>query len=71
MKQTIWSALGKKKMTAILMQVDASLAKALGQPNGKVPCGHRSTLDDVPLVEFMYLLFIHMPGKSYRRWLRS
>ena len=26
---------------------------------------------DVPLVEFMYLVFTRMPGKSYRRRLRS
>ena len=24
--------------------------------------------DDVPLVEFMYLVFTRMPGESYRRW---
>ena len=23
------------------------------------------------LVEFVYLVFTHVPGKSYRRWLRS
>ena len=27
--------------------------------------------EDVPLVEFMYLVFTRMPGESYRRWLRS
>ena len=27
--------------------------------------------EDVPLVEFMYLVFIHVPSESYRRWLRS
>ena len=27
--------------------------------------------EDVPLVEFMYLVFTHMPGESYRRRLRS
>ena len=27
--------------------------------------------DDVPPVEFMYLLFTCMPGESYRMWLRS
>ena len=29
--------------------------------------------EDVPLVEFMYLVFTHMPGEteSYHRWLRS
>ena len=26
---------------------------------------------DVPLVEFMYLVFTRMPGESYRRRLRS
>ena len=29
------------------------------------------TTDDVPLVEFMYLVFTCMPGESYCRWLRS
>ena len=29
-----------------------------------------SFLEDVPLVEFMYLVFTRMPGKSYRRRLR-
>ena len=28
-------------------------------------------LGDVPLVEFMYLVFARMPGESYRRRLRS
>ena len=28
-------------------------------------------VDDVPLVEFMYLVFTRMPGESYRRRLRS
>ena len=27
--------------------------------------------EDVPLVEFMYLVFIRMPGESYRRRLSS
>ena len=27
--------------------------------------------EDVPLVEFMYLIFTRMPGESYRRRLRS
>ena len=29
------------------------------------------SLEDVPLVEFMYLVFTRMPGESYRRRLRS
>ena len=28
-------------------------------------------VEDVPLVEFMYLIFIRMPDESYRRRLRS
>ena len=28
-------------------------------------------IEDVPLVEFMYLVFTRMPGESYRRRLRS
>ena len=28
-------------------------------------------LEDVPLVEFMYLVFTRIPGESYRRRLRS
>ena len=27
--------------------------------------------DDVPLVEFLYLVFTRMPGESYRRLLKS
>ena len=27
--------------------------------------------EDIPLVEFMYLVFTRMPGESYRRRLRS
>ena len=27
-------------------------------------------VEDVPLVEFMYLVFTRMPGESYRRRLR-
>ena len=30
-----------------------------------------SFLEDVPLVEFIYLVFTHMPGESYYRRLRS
>ena len=30
-----------------------------------------SLFEDVPLVEFMYLVFTRMPGESYRRRLRS
>ena len=30
-----------------------------------------SNLENVPLVEFMHLVFIRMPGESYRRRLRS
>ena len=26
--------------------------------------------EDVPLVEFMYLVFTRIPGESYSRWLR-
>ena len=29
------------------------------------------TFEDVPLVEFMYLVFTRMPGESYRRRLGS
>ena len=29
------------------------------------------TSEDVPLVEFMYLVFTRMPGESYRKRLRS
>ena len=28
-------------------------------------------LEDAPLVQFMYLVFIRVPGESYRRRLRS
>ena len=31
----------------------------------------QNTYEDVPLVEFMYLVFTHKPGESYCRWLRS
>ena len=30
-----------------------------------------SVFEDVPVVEFMYLLFAHMLGESYCRWLSS
>ena len=30
-----------------------------------------SFFEDVPLVEFVYLVFTHMPGESYRWRLRS
>ena len=33
--------------------------------------GFFALFEDVPLVEFMYLVFIHMPGESYYRRLRS
>ena len=28
-------------------------------------------IEDILLVEFVYVVFTHVPGKSYRRWLRS
>ena len=31
----------------------------------------KKRIEDVPLVEFMYLVFICMPGESYHRQLRS
>ena len=34
-------------------------------PLGGIP------FEDVPLVEFMYIIFTRMPGESYRRLLRS
>ena len=34
-------------------------------------CNWGHPFEDVPLVEFMYLVFTHMPGESYRRQLRS
>ena len=30
-----------------------------------------TTIEDVPLEEFMYPIFTHMPGESYRRRLRA
>ena len=32
---------------------------------------HMITNEDIPLMEFMYLVFTRMPGESYQRWLRS
>ena len=32
---------------------------------------HFLLFEDVPLVEFMYLVLTRMPGESYRRRLRS
>ena len=32
---------------------------------------HQTTFSFVPLAEFTYLVFTHMPGESYRRCLRS
>ena len=34
-------------------------------------CFTSTDLEDVPLVQFMYLIFTRMPGESYRRRLRS
>ena len=33
--------------------------------------GSLEWLEDTPLVEFIYLVFTHMPGEGYHRWLRS
>ena len=33
--------------------------------------GKESKFEDVPLVEFMYLVFTRMPGESYHRRLTS
>ena len=32
---------------------------------------HACMHEDVPLAEFMYIVFTHMPGESYHRQLRS
>ena len=37
----------------------------------ELPSERVTTFEDVPLVEFMSLVFTHMPVESYRRWLRS
>jgi len=36
-----------------------------------IPCIYLIFTEDVPLAEFMYLVFTHMPSESYCRWLRS
>ena len=33
--------------------------------------GETYVFQDIPVVEFMYLVFTHMPGENYRRKLRS
>ena len=38
---------------------------------GKKSHKHNILIDDVPLVEVMYLAFTHMPGESYHWQLRS
>ena len=34
-------------------------------------CQVRVTVEDAPLVKYMYLVFTRLPGESYRRRLRS
>ena len=44
-----------------------------GEPRGPPRLSHSSRflIEDVPLVEFMYLAYTRMPGESYRRRLGS
>ena len=51
-----------------LKQNEAQSARAESTHKG---VNWRSNLEDVPLGEFMYLVFTRMPGESYRRRLRS
>ena len=68
-----------------MQEAKFSLVIVPNNPHGL--CGRQATLnlkklfinnnpfnpffEDVPLVEFMYLLFTRMPGESYRRRLSS
>ena len=40
-------------------------------PIRNVPYGKPKLFEDVPLVDFMYLVFTRTPGESYHRQLRS
>ena len=40
-------------------------------PGGFTVCLWKAEVEEVPLVEFMYLVFTRMPGESYHRWLGS
>ena len=44
-------------------------ADMLGTVGGGL--NHSAVTEDIPLVEFMYIVFTRMPGESYRRPLRS
>ena len=52
-----------------LKQNEAQSARAESKHKGVNQC--LKPREDVPLVEFMYLVFTRMPGESYRRRLRS
>ena len=67
----------RKKKTLMTMSIFHSLLGGTG-PFGdllevQLVSGTQNdmVLKDVPLVEFMYLVFTHVPGESYRRRLRS
>ena len=57
--------LGKRKQQAI----DGGPLHARKQK--ETQSAHAKSTEAVPLVEFMYLVFMCMPGESYRRQLRS
>ena len=51
-------------------EADSNRGPSAYQPNA-LPLGQTGSLEDVPLVEFIYLVFTCMPGESYWRRLRS
>ena len=46
-------------------------ARKMPNKHNKEDPSHYCNSPGMPLVEFMYLVFTHMPGKSCCRWLRS
>ena len=51
-------------------EADSNRGPSAYQPN-TLPLGQTGSLEDVPLMEFIYLVFTCMPGESYWRQLRS
>ena len=65
-------------LSAIVMQTkhlpvlfSKTINSCLGSVQFEASVGTNAVFEDVPLTEFMYPAFTRMPGKSYRRRLRS
>ena len=69
--QSLWQTSPHRCRGGLLCGGDANSVCLCDIANMVISWGHSKWCPDVPLVEFMYLVFTRMPGDSYHRWLRS